>query len=210
MIWNKSIPRADRTLKMSNYVCELHFQPECVDKTYSTVLSDGSLFTMDRGIPLLKSGSVPTIFPNLPKYLSHTIKKRKSPKKRSLSAQKRQKPNQFEPNRTSQNNFENVTIARELFSTNETPLISFTFDDLKNGLKCLNLPNSSWAYCCTNSNIIFSRWREVKNDIIAAVGIKLNLKVKNYIYFIFYCIFTDSGSLSLQNSRNKLHTLSTN
>jgi len=177
---------------MSNYVCELHFQPGCVDKTYTTVLSDGSSFTMDRGIPLLKSGSVPTIFPNLPKYLSHTIKKRKSPKKRFLSAQKQQKPIQFEPNSTSQNNFENVTvIASEPFSTDETPLISLTFDDLRNGLKCLNLPNSSWAYCCTPLHLIFSRWKEIKNDIIVAVGIKLNLKVTNYIYLIFYCISTD-------------------
>jgi hypothetical protein len=140
----------------------------------------------DKGIPLLKSGSVPTIFPNLPKYLSHTIKKRKSPKKRSLSAQK---PNQFEANRTSQNNFENVTIVNEPFSTNETPLISFTFDDLRNGLKCLNLPNSSWAYCCTNSNIIFLRWKEIKNDIIVAIGIILNLKVTIYIYLIFLLYF---------------------
>jgi len=134
-----------------------------VNKTYTTILSDGSLFTMDRGIPLLKSGSVPTIFLNLPKYLSHTIKKRKSPKKRFLSAQKQQKPIQFEPNSTSQNNFENVTIiASEPFSTDETPLISLTFDDLRNGLKCLNLPNSSWACCCTPLHLIFSRWKEIK------------------------------------------------
>jgi len=49
------------------------------------------------------------------------------------------------------------------------------------------MPNSSWAYCCTPSHIIFSRWKEIKNDIIVAVGIKLNLKVTNYIYLIFYC-----------------------
>lgn len=68
-------------------------------------------------------------------------------------------------------------------------MISFTFDDLRNGLKCLNLPNSSWAYCCTNSNIIFSRWIEIKNDIIVAIGIKLNLKVTIYIYLIFLLYF---------------------
>jgi len=145
---------------MYNYVRELYFQPGCVDKTYKTVLSDGSLFTMDRGIPLLKSGPVPTIFPNLPKYLSHTIKKIKSPEKRFVSAQKQQKPIQFELNSTSQNNYENVTIiASEPFTTDETPLISLTFDDLRNGLKCLNLPNSSWAYCCTPLHIIFSLWK---------------------------------------------------
>lgn len=71
---------------MSNHVRELHFHPECIEKTYSTELSDGLFFTMDRGFPLLKPGSVPTIFPNLPKYLSRKFKKRKSPKKRILCA----------------------------------------------------------------------------------------------------------------------------
>lgn len=156
---------------MTNTVCEIHFQSECVDRTYKTVMPDGTLFVLERGRPLLKSGSIPTLFPNLPKYLSSTIKKRKPPMQR-YSVPKKQKPTRLI------NKIKNQNTSIGFFETkNEIPKTSLTFVDIKNGLKCLKMPNESWACCCTNSYIIFSRWKEIQNDITVAIGLDLNIKV---------------------------------
>lgn len=185
-IWNKAIPRADKILEMTNTVCEVHFQYECVDKTYKTVLPDGTLFVMERGRPLLKPGSIPTLFPNLPKYLSSTIKKRKPPMQRFAVPKKPKSTRVIEKTK-----HQSTSIG---FSetNNEIPKTSLTFVDIKNGLKCIKLPNESWASCCTNLYIIFSRWKEIQNDITVAIGLDLSIKVifENNYFSIGACLET--------------------
>ncbi|CAN7946337.1 unnamed protein product, partial [Ixodes pacificus] len=79
--WTKAIPRADKVLSKTCRVCDIHFLPSEIVKTYKHVIN-GKIVEIERGNWALKSDAVPTRFPNLPSYLSSTIKKRRSPKKR--------------------------------------------------------------------------------------------------------------------------------
>jgi hypothetical protein len=55
-------------------------------------MPDGSVYEEDRKNKALVEGSVPHIFPNLPKYLSKRQSNRKSPKKRYAPGGKRTAP----------------------------------------------------------------------------------------------------------------------
>lgn len=79
--WRRAIPRADKLLSKTCKVCDVHFQPADITKTYKDIIN-GEVVEVERGAWALKSGVVPTQFPNLPSYLSSARKRRRSPKKR--------------------------------------------------------------------------------------------------------------------------------
>lgn len=83
--WMNKI-KLERPLTLRDRVCKKHFKAKEIIKYDSVVLKDGSVFTSNRTRFSLKSGTIPTIFPNYPSYwntLWNTqTKKRKSPSKR--------------------------------------------------------------------------------------------------------------------------------
>ncbi|KAL5237829.1 hypothetical protein ACI65C_005239 [Semiaphis heraclei] len=83
-IWEKKIPRKDKKICSTNYVCALHFKAEDI-MTYFEIEMPGRIVqkTVKRQYPILRKTAIPTIFPNLPKYLSSTKQKRPNPKPRS-------------------------------------------------------------------------------------------------------------------------------
>ncbi|KAG0416296.1 hypothetical protein HPB47_006512 [Ixodes persulcatus] len=77
--WDRAIPRRDRKLSDKSRLCDLHFQPEDILKTYTHII-DGKKGEIARGKWSLAEGSQPKVFPNLPTYLSKPpVKKRKLP-----------------------------------------------------------------------------------------------------------------------------------
>jgi len=78
--WQRAIPRADRILTARDRVCEKHFEAGMIERTYKVVIGD-KVEELERGKPRLVDGAIPTIFPNLPKYLSkQPVRKRKDRK----------------------------------------------------------------------------------------------------------------------------------
>lgn len=78
--WRKAVPRADREMSCNDRLCEKHFEESCLIRFYQHKMPDGSVVKIERGRTALIPGSIPTIFPNLPKYLSGPpTKKRKGP-----------------------------------------------------------------------------------------------------------------------------------
>ncbi|KAM7301076.1 uncharacterized protein ISCGN_016638 [Ixodes scapularis] len=75
--WDRNIPRGDTHLQENSAVCALHFDEWCIERYFSEVRVDGDVVRIARTIPLLASHAVPTVFPNLPKYLT-----KKTPRKR--------------------------------------------------------------------------------------------------------------------------------
>ncbi|XP_016657215.1 uncharacterized protein LOC100167836 isoform X2 [Acyrthosiphon pisum] len=82
--WVKAIPRKDKVLSESSYVCELHFEEDDVLIYDETILLDGTVNIIKRIRPLLKTGAVPCIFPNLPFNSTKHNNKRKPPTERFL------------------------------------------------------------------------------------------------------------------------------
>ncbi|KAH9375567.1 hypothetical protein HPB48_005052 [Haemaphysalis longicornis] len=64
----KDIHRADTPLDDTSAVCELHFEPRCVNK--DCVLIQGQEVRIRRGKPTLSADAVPMILLNLPAYLT--------------------------------------------------------------------------------------------------------------------------------------------
>jgi len=78
-LWKRRIPR-DGNLQKNHSLCDIHFEDQFLLKKYSLIIN-GEKVEMDRGKWELTKDAVPTIFPNLPKYLSSklpTSRKRKT------------------------------------------------------------------------------------------------------------------------------------
>ncbi|KAH6925974.1 hypothetical protein HPB50_012854 [Hyalomma asiaticum] len=81
-IWRHAIPRKDRVLQSTDCVCEKHFEPKYIKKTWEAVCKGHVLVSAPRLAALVK-GAVPTKFPSCPAHLTNTEKKRKEPADRS-------------------------------------------------------------------------------------------------------------------------------
>lgn len=66
--WTRRVARADKLLGKTCNVCNIHFHPPPVVKTYKHIV-DGEVVAIKRGAWTLKSDTVPKRFPNLPSYL---------------------------------------------------------------------------------------------------------------------------------------------
>ena len=82
--WSRAIPRADKALTENCKVCEIHFESQFIDRAFTTVVH-GQIISIDRIRPRLADDAVPTIFPNLPKYLTKTVGQRRVKRTRSAS-----------------------------------------------------------------------------------------------------------------------------
>ncbi|CAN7976683.1 unnamed protein product [Ixodes persulcatus] len=84
-LWRHAIPRKDRRLEATDHVCERHFEPHLVSKTW-TALYNGNVLVSTPRRACLATNAVPMKFPGCPSYLSKTPKTRKRPAERQLSA----------------------------------------------------------------------------------------------------------------------------
>ncbi|XP_023217343.1 uncharacterized protein LOC111619757, partial [Centruroides sculpturatus] len=80
--WEIKIPRKDRELRYNSNICDVHFEERFIIKTFKHHIN-GQLVEIEREKWTLTSDAYPTIFPNLPKYLTRKLpKERNSPSKR--------------------------------------------------------------------------------------------------------------------------------
>src|ERR1700733_3004333 len=86
-VWKRRIPR-DGNLLTKHSICDIHFEDQFILKKYTHIIN-GEKVEMDRGKWELTKDAVPTIYPNLPKYLSLKTpksRKRKSPVVQGIEA----------------------------------------------------------------------------------------------------------------------------
>jgi len=69
-------------------VCEQHFDQTFVIRHFDLTGPDGVKSLLERERPKLTSTAVPSIFPNLPKYLTRIMTKRKAPTVRNALPKK--------------------------------------------------------------------------------------------------------------------------
>ena len=74
-LWNRKIPRVG-VLLSSHSLCDLHFDEQYILKTYDIVVN-GVKTSLPRGKWTLTNDAIPSIFPNVPKYLSSDMPKRR-------------------------------------------------------------------------------------------------------------------------------------
>lgn len=89
-LWRHAIPRKDRILKASDHVCERHFEPRFVSKTWTAEYNGNVLVSTPRRA-CLSDDAVPSIFPDCPAHLSKLVKHRKRPAVRQPACVPRQK-----------------------------------------------------------------------------------------------------------------------
>ncbi|KAH8034249.1 hypothetical protein HPB51_021962 [Rhipicephalus microplus] len=89
-LWRHAIPRKDRILQASDHVCERHFEPRFVSKTWTAEYNGNVLVSTPRRA-CLSDDAVPSIFPDCPAHLSKLVKHRKRPAVRQPACVPRQK-----------------------------------------------------------------------------------------------------------------------
>jgi hypothetical protein len=77
--WSQKIPR-DGQLTSKHYICDIHFEEHFITKSFETAVGGQSVAVL-RERWRLTSDAVPTIFPNIPSYLSKRIIKRRTLKR---------------------------------------------------------------------------------------------------------------------------------
>ncbi|KAH7950663.1 hypothetical protein HPB51_025185 [Rhipicephalus microplus] len=75
--WQRYVPRGDKLLDRTAFLCELHFEQRFIVRDYTHIVN-GEVVKIPRGRPCLTDDAIPSIFPNTPSYLS-----KKFPQKRS-------------------------------------------------------------------------------------------------------------------------------
>ncbi|KAH9377819.1 hypothetical protein HPB48_013504 [Haemaphysalis longicornis] len=83
-LWQLAIPRKDRLLRATDYVCERHFEPELVSQNMDGRSTKGNVLVSTPRRASLANNAVPTRFPDCPPYLSKTPKKQKSGRRETL------------------------------------------------------------------------------------------------------------------------------
>ncbi|XP_077559688.1 uncharacterized protein LOC144174729 [Haemaphysalis longicornis] len=96
--WARNLKRADKDLDDASVMCERHFEPCFIERSFKTVIQ-GNVVEIPRDVPRLTEDAVPTVFPDASKYVSKPVaRKRKErnlcdqpppppPKKRHLDAE---------------------------------------------------------------------------------------------------------------------------
>ncbi|XP_040076523.1 uncharacterized protein LOC115310148 isoform X4 [Ixodes scapularis] len=82
--WACKIKRDDRTLGEASVVCERHFEPQFIERTFKNVVQ-GQVIELPRSVPQLTKDAVPSVFPDAPKYFSKPVPKKR--KERNLCDQ---------------------------------------------------------------------------------------------------------------------------
>lgn len=77
--WLKIIPRADKNLDEYSVVCESHFDERYIERNYKYIIK-GEEVLLPRTKPILTADAFPSIFPNLPKYITRKMAPMRSPK----------------------------------------------------------------------------------------------------------------------------------
>uniref|UniRef100_A0A0K8RML9 THAP-type domain-containing protein n=1 Tax=Ixodes ricinus TaxID=34613 RepID=A0A0K8RML9_IXORI len=81
-VWENAIPGKTFTLTSKHYLCDLHFQPDDINRHYSHIIN-GQTILIDRGQWTLKKDAVPCLFPNGPEHPSKPTAK--SSKRKALA-----------------------------------------------------------------------------------------------------------------------------
>ena len=81
--WMRMIPRDNLIVNERTVVCEKHFVSHFIIRVDTSARADGSILSVPRKIPKLAVDAYPSVFPNLPSYLSEEpAVKRKTPDSR--------------------------------------------------------------------------------------------------------------------------------
>jgi len=108
-------------------VCEKHFEETYISRYFETEMPDGSIHKIKRGKLLLKSNAIPSIFPDLPQYLT--------------------KKKQIKKPIAEQNSCVNHNIS------NTIDIISETYNNLQHELENMILP-VGWFFTSAHHSLV--------------------------------------------------------
>lgn len=106
--WSRNIRRTDRALDHRSVVCDRHFDPRFIERTFRTKIN-GEIVEIPRDRPQLTKDAIPTIFPEAPKYYTKTLPKKR--KERNLCSQVLPKPKRREQEITVENGCSDATTT---------------------------------------------------------------------------------------------------
>ena len=89
-LWIRKIPRANLEVTNNTRICIRHFDERFIIRNFQYVGPDGLPRSEPRDVPILTDDAFPSIFPELPQYLSEKVPaQRKDPEKRRMEIDQR-------------------------------------------------------------------------------------------------------------------------
>lgn len=155
-------------------MCEKHFAETSLIKYFENVMADGSIQKIERDRICLKENAVPSLFPDLPHYLS-SIKKIRKPQVRHLN--------------TKSNNAETPNLN----SSFNTTIIEYDiFYNIVNQLKSTILPDATFismvkddlviGWFNNDKDTVFKKIIIYKDNLNIQVGVMLYLQFNHRYY----------------------------
>lgn len=91
-LWIRKINRENFIPTKYSAICIIHFEEKFISRTIDHKTEEGEILSVSRKFPQLRSEAFPSIFPNLPSYLSTSLsKERKHPYDREMEIKAREK-----------------------------------------------------------------------------------------------------------------------
>lgn len=167
---DEKYPRKNFVPNNHGRVCECHFEKE--DFIYKISQQDtktGEIVSVSLTLPRLKETSVPSKFPNCPKYLSNKMIYPKS---------KDEKFKELDEIRFQQA----IEESKQEYLTHKTLTSYTTFEELKQLFRSFNL-NKTWFFIFDENGFTIFKVEHTPGPTITwAVAIANNLEVNTYLY----------------------------
>jgi hypothetical protein len=194
--WRRAIPRADRLLGDKDRVCELHFGPHLIQRTWRFQVGN-DVSEIPRARPKLNEGAVPHLFPNCPAYLSKRAASKRKCRDRSIQPSMRKRSRQDES--------ESCSGEAQQQPQNDVD-VGLTFDLLCS--ECASLCPASFNSVCVGSDCVcFGKLDIVDGQmtVVTSVSMSRDMKVEVYHKGLPAAILNSSQISSRQQLMSVFH-----
>jgi len=164
MKWRRAIPRADRELTSRDRVCSKHFEVHAIETTYKIRIGD-RVEELERGKAKLVPGAVPSLFPNLPKYLSKQPTRKRKQRNRHASFD--------QPKKT--------RLCASAAAAKSSEPVSLSFDMLRD--QHASYCPSGWYSMCTDECVRYGRMEIISGQMSVAVSVNINRTMRASVYY---------------------------
>ena len=170
--WRAAIPRADRVLGDHDRVCELHFAPHLIERTFHCQVGNEQ-WELQRARPKLTEDAVPHLFPNCPKYLS-----KKAAIKRTIPSRCSEQP------RAKKRKFSSDPATDHQMPDTDTAFIDvpLTYEGLSE--EAVTLCPTSWTTVCISEDYIcFGRIGIQNGQMLVTSSVSISRAMNIQVYY---------------------------
>lgn len=194
--WRNAVPKSKREMNIGDKVCELHFLPSEITKSYVIRLPDGTDKVCERKYAMLNSDAVPSLLLDIP--LCFNKKKKKSSPCKRLTVAKKAKISSPTDEFLDMGAIEVLTVDFGTINSITETVTEFSFSDLLTNVDYVFKPNKWWAISSHIDFVVCVKW-DIQFASERQVIIDNNLSVKVMYYGTEVTVVSDKVVQSIEH-----------